>query len=82
MKDDKTLVKLIDVEEFKRDMKTIEKYCDFIDTTLRKLSQKESVYLKDLNKCIERINNIKRYALFKSDGNDIMASVSFLYDEM
>ena len=82
MEDDKTLVRLVDIEDLKEEMQTIGKYCDFIDETLRKLSRKEKIYLHDLKKCIERIERIRTYAVSKANGDDLQAKMSFVFDEM
>ncbi len=81
MKENEEIVKLVDVKELDNDMKKIEEYCKFIDKTLRKLSIKEEIYLKDLEKCIDRVDRIRSYAIYKLSGNDHLALTSFLYDE-
>lgn len=81
MENDRKLVKLIEVNEFKDDLKKIEEYCDFISKTLFKLSKKESVYLEDIKKCIDRADRIRSYASFKASGDDHLAFTSFVFDE-
>ena len=82
MENNKTLVKLIDVNEFKGDLKKIEEYCDFIGKTLFKLSKKENIYLEDIEKCIDRADRIRSYAIYKLSGDDHLAFTSFVFDDM
>lgn len=76
----KTPVKLLDTDSFKADMEKVEKYCTDINKTLFKLSKKETIYLEDLEDCIEKIDKIRRYALHKRQGDDVQAGVQFLFD--
>lgn len=82
MKNKGNIVKLIEVKEFEEDMKIIEKYCEFISETLRTISRMEELNSNDIDKCIEKIDSIKTYAMAKVNGNDLQAKMSFIFDDI
>ena len=81
MEKNNELVKLITVKEFKEDMEIIEGYCDFVGKTLFKLSKKESIYMDDLKKCMDRVDRIRSYAVGKAKEDETLTLTSFLFDE-
>ena len=82
MKNDGKIVKLIEVEEFRKEMKTVEEYCEFISKTLSSISKKEELNSNDIEECIEKVDMIRTYAVAKANGDEFQASMSFIFGEI
>lgn len=80
MMKEKDLMKLINVNLFNEDMKTIDEYTSYIDEILRKLirTNDKTVYLEELEKCIELNNKIREYSKDMIAGKEDMASLNFI----
>ncbi|MDU7148262.1 MAG: hypothetical protein E6300_07210 [Clostridium sp.] len=79
MKKDGKIVKLIEVEEFKEEMKIVEEYCKFVRKTLRTISKMEQLNSNDIDECIEKIDSIETYAHAKANGDELKAKMSFIF---